>query len=456
MHSKKALLALIATNFLSAMGITIVVPFIGNVQAIFGVNPAYGIWIITMFMLSYCMGMALIGRLSDAVGRRPVYITSMGVFTAGLLLSAIAPSFEWVLAGRFLQGIGASGSLPIAQTIAYERFGDRKGLVMGGISAAFGIGVVAAINLGGGIYAALGWRAVFFITCGLAAVGFVISSLLPETARVRRRMSLDIGGIASFGTATAAFMFLFKGLAEEPFVSWAVLPYFITFVAAVIAFTIIERRVDEPAIDLKLFKNRVFFLVIVTSVLGGIGMFIFQTFLPSFAQVLLGYTVAQAAYSIDVMAAFMILSAGLTGAASDRFGPEKALVFSLVTTAIAFYLITALPNPTLAYYLASAIAGLGLGSLMTPINVIGMREGGIGREGVSSGIVSLARTTGGIIGPTIAGFILARTDFSSLFALTNILNAYTHIYRFGFWALIGGSGTAIVLLTLRNKGVGVK
>ncbi len=453
MRAKKTLFALIATNFLSAMGITIVVPFIGNVQAIFGVNPAYGIWIITMFMLSYCMGMALIGRLSDAVGRRPVYITSMGIFTAGLLLSAIAPSFEWVLAGRFLQGIGASGSLPIAQTIAYEQFGDRKGLVMGGISAAFGIGVVAAINLGGGIYSALGWRAVFFITCGLAAAGFAISFLLPETVRVRRQMSLDIGGIASFGTATAAFMFLFKGLAEEPFVSWAVLPYFIAFVAAVIAFTIIERQADEPAIDLKLFHNKVFFLVIVTSVLGGIGMFIFQTFLPSFAQVLLGYTVAQAAYSIDVMAAFMILSAGLTGAASDRFGPEKALVFSLITTAIAFYLITALPNPTLAYYLASAIAGLGLGSLMTPINVIGMREGGLGREGVSSGIVSLARTTGGIIGPTIAGFILARTDFSSLFALTNILNAYTHIYRFGFWALFVGSGAAIVLLILKIKGV---
>ncbi len=456
MQERKTLSVLIATNFLSAMGITIVVPFIGNVQAIFGVNPAYGIWIITMFMLSYCMGMALIGRLSDAVGRRPVYITSMGIFSAGLLLSALAPSFEWVLAGRFLQGIGASGSLPIAQTIAYERFGPRKGLVMGGINAAFGIGVVAAINLGGGIYAALGWQAVFFVTFGLSLIGFAVSFLIPETLRVRRRMSLDIGGVVSFGAATAAFMLLFRGLAEEPFLSWKVLPYLIAFVIAVIVLLFVERRVEEPGIDLGLFKNRVFGLVILTSVFGGIGMFIFQTFLPSFAQVLLGYTVTQAAYSIDVMAALMILSAGLTGAASDRFGPERALVFSLVTTAAAFYLITAVPNPTLAYYLGSAIAGIGLGSLMTPINVIGMREGGPGREGVASGIVSLARTAGGIIGPTIAGFILARTDFSSLFALTNIMNAYHHIYRFGFWTLVAGSGTAITLMILKNKGADTK
>ncbi|HEX32182.1 MAG TPA: MFS transporter, partial [Candidatus Acetothermia bacterium] len=77
MHEKRTLFALIATNFLTAMGITIVVPFISNMDGIFGVDPGYGIWIITMFMLSYSMGMAIIGRLSDSVGRRPVYVTSL-------------------------------------------------------------------------------------------------------------------------------------------------------------------------------------------------------------------------------------------------------------------------------------------------------------------------------------------------------------------------------------------
>ena len=451
MQSKRTLFALIATNFLTAMGITIVVPFIGNVQGIFGVDPGYGIWIITMFMLSYSMGMALIGRLSDSVGRRPVYITSMALFAGGLLLSAVAPSFAWVLAGRFLQGIGASGALPIAQTIAYERFGDRKGLVMGGISAAFGIGVVAAINLGGGIYSLWGWRAVFFVTFGLSVMGFAVSFLLPETLRVRKKMSVDLGGIVSFGVAIAAFMLMFKGLSGGTFLSSAVLPYAIVLVVSATIFLAVERRVREPAIDPRLFRNSAFSLVIITAVLGGIGMFIFQTFLPGFAQVLLGYTVAQASFSIDVMALAMIISAGVTGTISDRFGPEKPLLFSLVATGLAFYLITVIPNPALSYYLASAIAGMGLGSLMTPINVIGMREGGPGHEGVSSGIVSLSRTTGGIIGPTIAGFILSRTDFSSLFALDNILNAYRRIYRFGFWTLIVGGIAGVVLLVMRRK-----
>lgn len=451
MQSKRVLVALIATNLLSAMGITIVVPFISNVDRIFRVDAAYGIWIITIFMLSYCMGMALIGRLSDSVGRRPVYITAMAVFAGGLLMSALAPSFEWVLAGRFLQGLGASGSLPIAQTIAYEHFGERKGLVMGGINAAFGIGVIIAINLGGGIYARWGWQAVFFATFALSVVGFVISFVLPETLRARRPMTIDLGGIVSFGVAIAAFMLMFRGLADGTFLSGAVLLYLVVFLIAAIVFLIVEARAKTPAIDLRLFGNRIFFGVIVTAVLGGIGMFIFQTFLPGFAQVFLGYTVSQAAYSIDVMGFAMIISAGATGALSDRFGPEKSLVFSLVTTALAFRLITAIADPTLAYYLASAVAGMGLGSLMTPINVIGMREGGLGREGVSSGIVSLSRTTGGIIGPTIAGFILARTDFSSLFALDNILNAYRQIYRFGFWVLVMGSIAGIGLLIARHK-----
>ncbi|MCD6135298.1 MFS transporter [Candidatus Bipolaricaulota bacterium] len=450
MHEKRTLFALIATNFLTAMGITIVVPFISNMDGIFGVDPGYGIWIITMFMLSYSMGMAIIGRLSDSVGRRPVYVTSLALFAGGLLLSALAPNFGWVLSGRFLQGLGASGALPIAQTIAYERFGDRKGLVMGGVSAAFGIGVVAAINLGGGIYSLWGWRAVFFVTFGLSLIGFAISFLIPETLRVRKRMSLDLGGIVSFGVAIASFMLMFRGLSAGAFLSSAVLPYAIVLILSAVTFLLVERRVEHPAIDLRLFRNRAFFLVIITAILGGIGMFIFQTFLPGFAQILLGYTVAQASYSMDVMALMMIISAGLTGAMSDKFGPERALLFSLVATALAFYLITAIASPGVAYYLGSAVAGVGLGSLMTPINVIGMREGGVGHEGVSSGIVSLSRTTGGIIGPTIAGFILSRTDFSSLFALDNILGAYHRIYRFGFWTLVVGAFAGLLLLMTRR------
>jgi MFS family permease len=449
------MLALAGTNFLSAMGITIVVPLISNLDRIFGVSSAYGIWIITLFMLSYAMGMALIGRLSDAIGRRPVYIASMGVFALGLLVSAVGPNFGWVLVGRFLQGLGASGSLPIAQTIAYEHFGKRKGLAMGAISASFGIGVVAAINLGGAIYQAFDWRAIFYVTFALSLLGWGVSFAIPETLRRKRPLSLDLGGILSFGAAIAAFMMLFRGLSDSVFTEPSVWPYAAVLVAMIGAFVLFERSARQPAIELDLFKMPAFVVVIGAAVTGGIGMFVFQTFLPSYAQISLGYTVAQSSYSINLMAATMILSSGVTGALSDRFGPERALAFSLMMTTLGFFLITALQQPTLAYYLGSAAAGAGLGSLMTPINVLGMREGGQGREGVTSGMVSLSRTLGGIIGPTVAGLILAQTDFSSLFALDNLLNAYARIYRFGMWVGVIGFGFALVLLvrSLRKREV---
>ena len=446
MKARRVLLALAGTNLLSAMGITIVVPLISNLDQIFGVSSAYGIWIITLFMLSYAMGMALIGRLSDAIGRRVVYISSMGIFSLGLLISAIGPSFGWVLVGRFLQGLGASGSLPIAQTIAYEHFGERKGLAMGSISAAFGVGVVAAINLGGGIYQAFDWRAVFYVTFGLSLLGWGLTFTIPETLKQRKPLSLDIGGILTFGAAITAFMMLFRGLSESTFTDTAVWPYAAVLGLMVAAFLMFERRSAQPAIELDLFRKPAFAAVIGAALMGGIGMFVFQTFLPSFAQISLGYTVAQASFSINLMAATMVVAAGVTGAVSDRFGPEKALTFSLAMITVGFMLITTISQPTWAYYVGSAVAGAGLGSLMTPINVIGMREGGQGREGVSSGIVSLTRTLGGIIGPTIAGFVLSQTDFSSLFALDNLVRAYGRIYRFGMWVGVIGLAFALILL----------
>jgi len=255
MRARRVLLALAGTNFLSAMGITIVVPLISNLDRIFGVSQAFGIWIITLFMLSYAMGMALIGRLSDAIGRRRVYIASMGVFSLGLLISAVGPNFGWVLVGRFLQGLGASGSLPIAQTIAYEHFGDRKGLAMGAISAAFGIGVVAAINLGGGIYQAFDWRAVFYVTFALSLLGWGLSFAIPETLKKKKPLSLDVGGILTFGAAIAAFMMLFRGLSESSFTNAAVWPYAAGLAVLLAAFLIFERRTAQPAIELGLFRK---------------------------------------------------------------------------------------------------------------------------------------------------------------------------------------------------------
>lgn len=436
MSSRKVLLILVITNVLTAMGITNVVPLVGNLNQIFGVSQAFGIWIITIFMLSYAVGMVIVGSISDAVGRKPVYVSSMGLFTIGLLVSGLTSNFSLVLLGRFLQGVGASGILPVSQSIAYEFFGENKGMAMGGISAAFGIGVVGAINLGGAIYSLLGWRAIFLISFGLSAIGLILTFFLPETIKSKNKLNIDFFGVISFGVTVTAFMLIFKNLSGNSLLSSAVLPFLVLASVAALVFVIQENRAKDPAIDTVFFRRPAFSLTIMIAILAGIGMFIFQTMLPSFAQVLLGYSVSTASYSINALAATMIIFSAISGRGSDEIGPEKLLLFSVIATAGAFFLLANFAQGEISYYLITALAGAGLGSLITPINYIAIREAGQGNEGVASGMASLSRTTGGIVGPTVAGYILSQANYSGLFAVENILNAYSTLFRFGFWVLI--------------------
>ncbi len=437
MNSKKVLLILIVTNVLTAMGITNVVPLIGNLNEIFNVSQAFGIWIITIFMLSYTVGMVIVGGISDAVGRKPVYITSMALFTFGLLLSGLTQNFSLVLVGRFLQGVGASGVLPVSQSIAYEFFGEKKGLAMGGISAAFGIGAVLAINLAGAIYSVMGWQAIFLVIFGLSSVGLGLTLFLPETIKTKKKLHIDTFGVTSFGLAVVSFMLVFKNLSGDSSVlSPAVMPFIVLASIAGIFFWFNEKRCKNPAVDPNFFKKPAFSSTVMVALLAGIGMFLFQTMLPNFAQILLGYSVSTASYSINAMAATMIIFSAISGQGSDVVGPEKLLFLSVVTTGSAFYLLANFASGEVSYYLITALAGVGLGSLITPINYIAMREAGSGNEGVASGIASLSRTAGGIVGPTVAGYILSQADYSGLFAVENILNAYSNLFTFGFWVLV--------------------
>lgn len=450
MNRKNETLILVFTNFITAMGITNVVPLIGNVSQIFGVSQAYGMWIMTSFMLTYAIGMPLMGKISDSLGRRSIYIMSMSLFTLGLLVSSISSNFNVIIIGRLIQGLGASGTLPISNTIAFELFGEKKGRVIGLISAAFGVGTIAAITLAGFIYSLFGWRMIFFATFAISLIGLFMSFRLPESLKERKPLKIDILGVLTFASMMISFMMIFKELSGNSLLSSEVLPYFLALLVSIMAFLISEFKSKKPFIDLKLFKSLNFSMIIFIALLAGTGMFIAMTMFPSFAQISLGYSISNAAYSISAMAVILIIFSILSGIWVDKRGEESFLILGTISLAVAFYLLSRFSSGSLTYYIFTMIAGIGMGSFITPMNYIAINESGEGNAGIASGMVSLFRTVGGIIGPTVAGFILSKTDFSSLFAIDNLLKSYFHIFYFGFWILVVAAGTSVLLL-IKNR-----
>ncbi|KXA99568.1 hypothetical protein AKJ40_02830 [candidate division MSBL1 archaeon SCGC-AAA259M10] len=278
----------------------------------------------------------------------------------------------------------------------------------------------------------------------------LISIFLPETVRERKDLHLDFFGVLTFGVIIASFMLIFKNLSSNALLSSAVFPFLLALSAAAVFFILNEKRLDHPAVDLSFFSRPEFSAAILVGILGGVGMFLFQTMIPSFAQVSLGYSVSTASYSINAMAVTMIIFSAVSGRGCDRLGPEKLMLFSVVVTAVACYLTANFVGGEISYYLTIALAGVGLGSLITPINYIAMRGAGKGSEGVGSGMASLSRTAGGVVGPTVAGFIISQASLSGLSAMENLLNAYSKVFMFGFWVCIAAAFITVALITIRR------
>ncbi|OAA25043.1 MFS transporter [Kosmotoga sp. DU53] len=432
-----SMFTILFVNFISAVGITIVAPILGIAGQIFEVDQGYAMWLMTGFMMAYASFMPMIGRMSDNFGRKKVFIASASIFSFGLLLSFLSNDFNIVILGRMIQGFGAGGILPVANAMAVELYQDSKGKALALVNATYGLGVVVGVNLGGIIYDHLGWKWMFIVPFILTLIVIPIAvSFLKETLKFKKHEAIDYIGSILFAAAIISFMFMMKYLAVNSFFSPEVLVPMIAMVISFILFVTRELKVENPVIDMRDFKNPSFLIYSLIAFFFGFSMFLFVTFLPSFTQTMLGYGVSESVYAIDPFAIAMIFFVMLGGILIKRFGARKSMVIGALLFASFSYLFVKMVDDGPSFYIYSILLASGLGISMTPMNYVIMEEGGKEKQGVSAGIASVMRSLGGIVGPTIAGIIIANVDFSSIFVMDNLIKAYMKIFSISFYSTL--------------------
>jgi MFS family permease len=163
--------------------------------------------IISGFLLGYVAVLPLLGRLSDVVGRRPVFVGCLIGFSVGSLITATSHDLATVVLGRALQGVGGGGLVPVTFALVAAQWPpERRGLPLGVVGAVQEFGSVVGPLYGAAIVAAAGWRAIFWLNIPLAAaVGVAFWRSAPEGPRqARAKGRVDIVGFALLTVATAA------------------------------------------------------------------------------------------------------------------------------------------------------------------------------------------------------------------------------------------------------------
>lgn len=365
-------------------------------------------WVVLAYMLTISTLMLSIGRLADMIGKKKIYFTGLAIFTLGSGLCGLAPSVYWLIGFRVLQAIGASMVMALGTAIVVEAYpASERGKAMGFIGLLVSIGIIAGPTLGGIILQSLTWHWLFFVNLPIGAVGlFMVLRFVPDI-KPEGKQRFDFAGAAALFLCMASLLLGLSVVQLNGFSNPQVYILLVLGVLMLAWFIRIESRAVEPMIDLKLFTIKLFSVNLITGSLSFVASAGTILLMPFYLLNVLGYDPQKTGLMMIVSPLAIALAAPISGALSDRMGSRLITTIGLVIAAAGYVLITGITATTSAfeYILRFLPVGIGMGIFQSPNNSAVMGSVPKERLGVASGLLSLTRTLGQMVGIAVLGAV---------------------------------------------------
>ena len=396
------------TMALVAMDTTIVATAIPQVVGDLGGFSLVG-WVFSVYLLAQTVTIPVYGKLADLYGRKPVLVVGVVVFLVGSALSAFAWSMVALILFRALQGLGAGSIGATVNTVAGDLYDvAERGRVQGWLSSVWGISAVVAPAVGGLFAEYASWRWIFVINLplGAFALTLIVRDLHERVERHAHR--IDYAGA---GLLLAAAGLLILGLLQGGTAwSWGSVPSVLVFVgalAAALLAVVVERRAAEPIMPPWLWTWRLTAGSYAATVTAGLLVIGLSTFLPTWAQSVLGLGPVPAGFVLAVMSMTWPLAAGMSARLYLRIGfRDTALIGALFTVASGVtFVTTTSAAPVWQPVLGSALMGAGMGLITSPL-IVGLQSTvDWSRRGVVTGGAMFARFLGQSLGAAVFGAV---------------------------------------------------
>ena len=416
-RKRRALYGVMLSVFLAAMESTVVATAMPKVVESLGGVHIYS-WVFSGFLLTSTVTMPLWGRVSDLFGRRPVYLTGLGVFLLGSALSGLAQDMTQLIAFRMVQGLGAGSLMTLGMTIIGELFGlEQRARMQGYVSAMWGVASLLGPLLGGMLTDLASWRWVFYVNLpfGLVAIA-LLAGALPD-AVVRRRHAFDWAGVVLFTGGISALLF---GILEAGRVGvWTggdVMAPLSVAALALAAFVPVERRASEPIVPFRLFRHRTVLAAGVNGFLSGMAMFGAISFVPLFLQHVGGMSATAAGVVLIPFVLGWVAMSIVSARLVLRVGYRAPVVTGMTCLAAAFLLLTRwAPGLSQTTAMRDALLG-GIGMGLTFVPMLLSAQSAVARSdlGAATSLTQFLRTIGGAVGLSVMGAVMVRRLASGL------------------------------------------
>ncbi|MFT3912758.1 MAG: MDR family MFS transporter [Anaeromyxobacteraceae bacterium] len=395
--------SLLMAVFLAAMEMTVVATAMPTVVGELGGLHLYA-WAFAAYMLASTVTTPIWGKLADLRGRRPVLLAGLGLFVLSSLACGASATMGQLIGFRTVQGLAAGAVQPIALTIVGDLFDVRERARLQGVfGAVWGVAGIAGPLLGGAIVATLGWRWIFWfnvpVALGCAAMLLVAYHERPEHHPHR----LDLAGAALLAVTVVSALLA----ARSPASGAVAIPVAVVGLAL---FLLVERRAAEPLLPLDLFARRGIAVASGVGALVGAAMLAMVTFVPLWAQSVLGATPTAAGASIAPLAIGWPIMSTISGRLLHRVGYRPLISGGLAIVAVAAVALLFALRPGVPLGVVSLITflfGAGLGCANTPLLISVQTSVPWNRRGVATASTMFFRTIGGTLSVGLLGGVLA-------------------------------------------------
>ena len=443
-HNNKVLALLFFGVLMGALDISIVGPAIPSISDTISVAQKDLAWIFSIYVLFNLVGIGLFAKLSDLFGRRKIYMLTLLIFGIGSLVVALSPDFGTLLAGRAIQGFGASGIFPVASAVVGDIFPpDKRGRVLGMIGAVWGIAFIIGPILAGTLLAFFEWHVLFVINIPIVLILIFFSARLLESKPVESSKQLDWKGILLLALFLGSFTFGFNNidLAEgwHTLANWKAWPFLAASLVFLGFMIPLEYKAVHPVVNPRLFHSRqiriVGFLAFVTGLFQAAFIFI-----PDLAVQTFQTTSSKASFMLLPFVLATAVGSPIFGRMLDKTGSRVVILIGVLLAGSGAALLGILGTTYVLFYTSGVLVGLGMSVLAgSALRYIMLNEVGATERAITQGVLTIFISIGQIIGSQLIGSVSSSSE-GTITGYQNALLMLAGILALGF------------ILALRLKG----
>ncbi|GEO25009.1 putative MFS-type transporter YhcA [Alicyclobacillus acidoterrestris] len=371
------MVVMISGAFVSILNETLLNVALPSIMRELHISTTTAQWLTTGYMLTNGVLIPASAFLIQRFSTRTLFLTAMGLFSAGTLIAAVSPDLAFLLVGRVVQASGAAIMLPLLMTTVLAMYEPHeRGGAMGIMGLVITFAPAIGPTLSGWLVEHHSWRILFFVVLPVAILDLLFAALYLRNFTETRKTSISVPSLI---LSTLGFGGILYGFSTAGNVGWSNERVYISLAIGILslaAFTIQQLRMQEPMLEVRVFRYSIFSLTTAINVMVMMAMFSSMLLFPLYLQNVHGFTSLQSGLLVLPGAAIMGILSPITGKLFDKIGARPLAIVGSVLTLGSMYRFSRLTATTHYSTLIAtfAIMMAGMSLLMMPVMTAGLNQ----------------------------------------------------------------------------------